>query len=30
FRRNCKDVLSRACSAEEKGDVLAYLLASRP
>ena len=29
FRRNCKDVLARACSAEEKGDVLAYLLASR-
>ncbi|MBA3998218.1 MAG: hypothetical protein C0489_04500 [Candidatus Accumulibacter sp.] len=30
FRRNCKDVLSRACSAEEKGDVLAYLLTVRP
>lgn len=26
FRRNCKDVLDRACSAQEKGDVLAYLL----
>ena len=26
FRRNCKDVLSRACTAEEKGDVLAYLM----
>ncbi len=25
FRRNCKDVLSRACSAAEKADVLAYL-----
>jgi hypothetical protein len=26
FRRNCNDVLGRACTAEEKGDVLAYLL----
>ena len=26
FRRNCKDVLGRACSAQEKGDVLAYLM----
>ena len=26
FRRNCKDVLSRECSAAEKADVLAYLL----
>jgi mono/diheme cytochrome c family protein len=26
FRRNCKDVLGRECSATEKGDVLAYLL----
>jgi hypothetical protein len=26
FRRNCKDVLSRECSAGEKADVLAYLL----
>lgn len=25
FRRNCKDVLSRECSAGEKADVLAYL-----
>ncbi len=25
FRRNCKDVLSRECSAQEKADVLAYL-----
>jgi Domain of unknown function (DUF1924) len=25
FRRNCKDVLSRECSAAEKADVLAYL-----
>lgn len=26
FRRNCKDVLSRECSAAEKADVLAYLI----
>ena len=26
FRRNCNDVLSRTCSAQEKGDVLAYLM----
>lgn len=26
FRRNCKDVLSRECTAQEKGDVLSYLL----
>ncbi len=25
FRRNCKDVLSRECSAAEKADVMAYL-----
>ncbi len=25
FRRNCGDVLGRACSAAEKGDVVAYL-----
>lgn len=25
FRRNCKDVVSRECSAAEKADVLAYL-----
>lgn len=25
FRRNCKDVLARECSAGEKADVLAYL-----
>lgn len=25
FRRNCKDVLSRECSPQEKADVLAYL-----
>ena len=26
FRRNCKDVLARECSASEKADVLAWLL----
>jgi cytochrome c peroxidase len=26
FKRNCNDVAGRACSAQEKGDVLAYLL----
>jgi len=26
FRRNCRDVLGRACSAAEKADVLAFLL----
>jgi hypothetical protein len=25
FRRNCGDVLGRPCTAQEKGDVLAYL-----
>ena len=25
FRRNCKDVASRECSAQEKADVLAFL-----
>ncbi len=25
FRRNCRDVLGRECSAQEKGDVLAWL-----
>lgn len=30
FRRNCKDVLSRECSAAEKADVLAYLLSFQP
>lgn len=29
FRRNCKDVLSRECSAAEKADVLARLLTLR-
>ena len=26
FKRNCKDVLKRECTALEKGDVLTYLL----
>ena len=26
FKRNCNDVLGRACTSAEKGDVLAYLL----
>ena len=26
FRRNCNDVLGRACTAHEKGDVLEYLM----
>jgi len=26
FRRNCNDVLGRACTAQEKGDVLQYLM----
>ena len=30
FRRNCKDVASRECSASEKADVLAYLLSLKP
>lgn len=30
FRRNCKDVLNRECSAGEKADVLAYLLTLKP
>jgi len=30
FRRNCKDVLTRECSAAEKADVLAYLLSLKP
>jgi hypothetical protein len=29
FKRNCKDVLGRTCTASEKGDVLAYLLTVR-
>jgi hypothetical protein len=30
FRRNCGDVLTRDCSAQEKADVLAYLLSLKP
>lgn len=32
FRRNCQDVLQRECTAQEKADVLAYLigLGARP
>lgn len=26
FRRNCNDVVDRACTAQEKGDVLTYLM----
>ena len=26
FRRNCNDVLGRACTAQEKGDVMQYLM----
>lgn len=29
FRRNCGDVLGRECTAQEKGDVLAWLLTLR-
>ena len=29
FKRNCNDVLSRACTPQEKGDVLTYLLTVR-
>jgi len=29
FKRNCNDVLERVCTPQEKGDVLAYLLAVR-
>ena len=30
FRRNCKDVLGRPCSAAEKADVLAWLITLEP
>ena len=26
FKRNCKDVVTRECTAQEKGDVLTYLM----
>ena len=29
FRRNCKDVLARECTAAEKADVLAWLMTLR-
>ena len=29
FRRNCNDVLNRACTAQEKGDFIAYLLTAK-
>ncbi len=29
FRRNCNDVLGRACSAQEKADFAAYVIAPR-
>lgn len=30
FRRNCKDVLSRECTAAEKADMLAWLVQLKP
>lgn len=30
FKRNCGDVLGRACTAVEKGDVIAYLTSLKP
>jgi Domain of unknown function (DUF1924) len=30
FKRNCNDVIGRECTAQEKGDVLAYLMQARP
>ena len=30
LKRNCKDVLSRECSAQEKADVMAYLISLKP
>jgi hypothetical protein len=30
FRRNCNDVLARACSPAEKADVLAWLMSLQP
>ena len=30
FRRNCNDVAGRECSAAEKADVMAWLLAIKP
>ncbi|KWE86150.1 cytochrome C [Burkholderia territorii] len=30
FRRNCKDVVGRECSAAEKADVLSWLMSLKP
>ena len=30
FKRNCNDVVGRACTAQEKGDVLTYLSTKKP
>ncbi|KVF17640.1 cytochrome C [Burkholderia vietnamiensis] len=30
FRRNCKDVVGRECSAAEKADILAWLITLKP
>jgi hypothetical protein len=30
FKRNCNDVLGRACTPAEQGDVLAYLISLKP
>lgn len=30
FKRNCKDVVNRECTPQEKGDVLSYLLTLKP
>lgn len=30
FKRNCKDVLERECSASEKADVMAWLISVKP
>jgi epoxyqueuosine reductase QueG len=30
FKRNCNDVVGRECTAQEKGDVLAYLMQIKP
>lgn len=29
FKRNCNDVLNRACTAQEQGDVLTYLISQK-
>lgn len=30
FRRNCKDVVGRECSASEKADILSWLMSLKP